>query len=226
LDAATATSRRPAVEVLLGDAPEARRGIAEDFALLDRARTDSRVWTCMQPAVVLGISRDPDVEVDAEECRRLGFALLRRASGGGTVAIGRGTIQYAIVLAHDGAEPPSITAAKHHCNAVLREALAHAGVEADLHADASGDLRLGDRKAGGLALRRHRDATLVHGTLLTVADLAVISAVLRHPASEPAWRRGRSHDEFLAGLGDLDAGAFARALRQSLARGAARGPAA
>jgi lipoate-protein ligase A len=210
--------RRPPVEALFGNAPEAVRGIEDDFALLDDARDAAHAWTCRESAVVLGISRDPEHEVDAQECRRRGVALLRRASGGGTVAIGPGTIQYAIVLAHGGDEPPSITEAKRLCNDLVREALTRAGVHATLRADPSGDLCLGDRKAGGLALRRQREATLVHGTLLATADLALVASVLRHPASEPPWRRGRSHDDFLAALGRLDADAFAGALRHSLQR--------
>ncbi len=213
---AAVTRRRPAVEVLSGEAADAVRGIEADFALLEAARTSSRVWTCGAPAVVLGISRDAAVEVDADECVRRGVALVRRASGGGTVAIGAGTVQYAIVFAHAADEPPSITDAKSRSNDIVRAALSHAGVGAALDADPSGDLLLGDRKAGGLALRRHRSATLVHGTLLASADLGLIAAVLRHPASEPAWRRGRSHRDFLANLGEIDVDAFARALRQSL----------
>jgi lipoate---protein ligase len=142
--------------VLFGHAPEAERGIAGDFEMLGAARTAARVWTCREPAVVLGISRDPALEVDAGECRRRGVALLRRASGGGTVAIGPGTVQYAIVFEHDDAGPPSITQAKLRSNDLVRDALVRAGVHATLDIEPSGDLRLGNRKAGGLALRRHR----------------------------------------------------------------------
>lgn len=211
-----APTRRPAVEVLFGEAPAAVRGIQGDFELLGAARTNARVWTCLEPAVVLGISRDASLEVNADECRRRGVALLRRASGGGTVAIGPGTVQYAIVFRHGDAEPPSIPEAKRRSNELVRAALAHTGVDASLDLEPTGDLRLGDRKAGGLALRRNRDATLVHGTLLASADLSLVCAVLRHPASEPAWRGGRPHGDFLAGLGHVDADAFAEALRHSL----------
>jgi lipoate-protein ligase A len=215
--ASPASTRRRPVEVLFGESPEAVRGIEGDFEMLEAARPDVRVWTCGEPAIVLGISRDPSLEVDMDECRSRGVALLRRASGGGTVAIGPGTIQYAIVLEHDGAEPPSITEAKRLCNDLVRDSLLHIGVHATLDVDPSGDLRLGDRKAGGLALRRNRDATLVHGSLLATADVAFIASVLRHPASEPAWRRGRAHGDFLIGLGHVDRDAFAYALRQTLA---------
>jgi lipoate---protein ligase len=212
------TRRRPPVELLFGESRDAMGGLEGDFALLDAAGTDARAWTCREPAVVLGISRDAGIEVDEDACRRRGVALLRRGSGGGTVAIGPGTVQYAIVLAHGAATPPSITEAKRTCNDFVREALRRTGIRESLEPDPSGDLRLGDRKAGGLALRRHRDATLVHGTLLAAADLALVAEVLRHPASEPAWRRGRSHGDFLANLGAFDADAFASALRQCLHR--------
>jgi lipoate-protein ligase A len=66
---------------------------------------------------------------------------------------------------------------------------------------------------GGLALRRHRHATLLHGTLLVDADLEQIAALLKHPVLEPKWRQGRSHLAFLANLGRLDVAAFTNALK-------------
>jgi len=206
--------RRAPVEVLLGRSAEAERGIENDFALLEAARAGVTVWTCDGNTVVLGASRDPAVEVDEDECRRRRVAVLRRASGGGTVVIGRGTVQYAFVVPHPaGTEPPSLDAVKSACNAAVVSALAGGGVHAPLATDASGDLRVDDRKVGGLALRRHRHATLLHGTLLVDADLEQIAALLKHPVLEPKWRQGRSHLAFLANLGRLDVAAFANALK-------------
>lgn len=208
------SSPRPPVEILLGDAGDAARGIEDDFAMLDAGRAAARVWTCRRVAVVLGVSRDLDAEVEREECLRRGAAVLRRASGGGTVVIGPGTVQYAFVVEHaPDAEPPSLDAVKQDCNDAVRRALAAAGIGAALETDPWGDLRAGDRKVGGLAMRRRRDATLLHGTLLARADVDTIAALLRHPEREPAWRRRRPHREFLANLGDFDQEAFANALR-------------
>lgn len=210
------TTSRPAVETLLGVAPQATRGIEEDFAMLAAVRETVavRTWTCPGLAVVLGVSRDPAVEVDRDECARRGAAVLRRASGGGTVVVGAGTLQYAFAIPH-GAEspPPSIDDVKRSCNARVAAALAAAGVRGPLEHDVSGDLVLRGRKVGGVALRRHRHATLLHGTLLVQADLDAVAAVLRHPAKEPAWRRGRGHLDFVANLGALDEQAFAKALQ-------------
>lgn len=207
------TGARPAVEVLFGEASEAVAGIAADFAMLDEPRPATRVWTCRDTAVVLGVSRPFEAEVHEEACRRHGVAVLRRASGGGTVVIGPGTVQYAFAILHaEDAEAPSLDAVKRDCNDAVRRALAAAGVNANLETDSSGDLRAGDRKVGGLALRRRRHATLLHGTLLADADLGRIAEVLRHPEREPAWRRRRAHVDFLGGLGRFDVDAFAAAL--------------
>jgi lipoate-protein ligase A len=202
------------VETLGGDGADAAAGLEADFAMLRSGHEAVRVWTCARRAVVLGVSRDLEAEVDVRECLRRDVALLRRASGGGTVLIGPGTVQYAFVLPHRaGAEPPSLDLVKRACNRSVRHALSQSGIEANLDVDPSGDLRAGDRKIGGLALRRQRGATLLHGTLLAEADLDLVAALLRHPQREPAWRRGRSHREFLANLGSLDLAAFAAALR-------------
>jgi lipoate---protein ligase len=205
-------SRAP-VEVLLGDAADVVRGIEGDFALLEEGRRASRAWTCTSTAVVLGVGRTSSGDVDEAECRARGAALLRRASGGGTVVIGPGTLQYAFVLPHEaGREPPGLGDVKRLCNEAVCAALRACGVAA-VETEPSGDLRCGDRKVGGVALRRHRDATMLHGTLLLEADLQVVAALLRHPSREPAWRKGRSHLAFLAGLGHIDEATFAEALR-------------
>jgi len=223
---------RPAVELLRGGGAAAAREIDGDFAMLTRAHDGAavRIWTCADAAVVLGVSRELDSEVDVEACDRLHVAVLRRASGGGTVLIGPGTLQYAFALPHpagssasaagpaSAAAPPSIDDVKRFCSDVVSEALAASGIRAPIDSDASGDLRVGSRKVAGVALRRLRDATLLHGTLLVDADLETIAAVLRHPAREPSWRQGRPHLDFLANLGQFDTAAFAGHLQSRLDR--------
>jgi lipoate-protein ligase A len=212
---------RPAVEVLRGSGIAATREIGDDFAMLARAGAGPavRTWTCIDATVVLGVSRELELEVDVEACDRRGVAVVRRASGGGTVLIGPGTLQYAFALPHPtGAAPCSIDDVKRFCSAVVGDALAASGVEAAIESDVSGDLHIGARKIAGVALRRVRDATLLHGTLLVNADLALIAEVLRHPSREPAWRQGRGHLAFVANLGNFDREKFADQLQNRLVR--------
>jgi len=168
--------------------------------------------------VVVGVGQNAALEVDLEHCHRNRIAVLRRASGGGCVVVGRGTLQYAFALPYTLSPAlHEIGSSKTLCNEMLIGALAQAGVEAELHADQGGDLGIGDRKAGGLALKRRRRAMLLHGTILTEADIEALALALRHPSREPDYRAGRTHREFLLNLGAVDQALFAAALTEALA---------
>ena len=209
--------RRAPAEILLGSADEVLRGIESDFALLDAVESGGaasvHVWTSASAAVVLGVSLDVEKEADLEACRERGVAVVRRASGGGAVVVGPGTMQVAFALPH--AISPllaTIEGTKRFCAGMMIEALGRAGCNAPLEVDRSGDLRREDRKMAGVALARRRSASLLHATLLVEADLALLGAVLRHPAREPDYRGGRRHEDFVANLGRVEIRKFEMAL--------------
>ncbi len=183
--------------------------IARDLALLEAVERGApplfRTWTCARPTVVVGMSLTIESEVETDYCARQEIPVLRRRSGGGAVLIGPGTLQYAFVLPYSLHEDlRQIRSAKALCNDLLIEALARPG----LGQDVSGDLVLGDRKAGGLAMRRRRLAMLLHGTLLLEADLEMVGRTLRHPSREPDYRHSRGHGDFLCNLGPVDRAAL------------------
>ena len=174
-----------------------------------------RVWTTSQATVVIGRSVLADSEVDLPFCERERIPIVVRPSGGRSVLIGTGTVQYTYALPlslSDGLR--SIAGAKRFCNDLLQEA---SPALAALRRDESGDLTRNERKVAGLALRRTRDAVLLHGTILVSADLGLIARALTHPLREPAYRRGRSHHEFLANLGELDPRILAKEVCRRLA---------
>jgi len=212
---------------------ELEEELRRDVELLERAEAAGqpafRTWISNRPAVVMGRGSRPAAEVDMQACLRLGIPVLRRASGGGTVLVGPGTLQWAFGLPHAlSSELASIAGCKRLCNRILVTALSgqfEPGKDNGLTADASGDLMIGDRKVGGIALKRRRHASLVHGTILSEADLDVIDVVLPHPPREPAYRAGRCHRDFLANTGPIDRQLLERAVTQSL-RALAATPAA
>jgi lipoate-protein ligase A len=63
-----------------------------------------------------------------------------------------------------------------------------------------GDLCVGDRKVLGSSGFRRRDVFFYQASLLVDIDMAVVERYLRHPSSEPEYRRGRSHRAFLTTL--------------------------
>jgi lipoate-protein ligase A len=198
---------------------EATIRLSEDLVMLAEAERSGsrafRVWTTVQPTVVIGRSVRPDTEVDLPFCEAERIPIVVRPSGGRSVLVGPGTVQYTYALpisACDGLR--SIVGTKRFCNDLLQEA---SPALAKLRRDDSGDLTSNDRKVAGLALRRTRRAVLLHGTILVTADLELIARALAHPLREPAYRRGRSHHEFLTNLGELDHDALAKAVTERLA---------
>lgn len=197
----------------------AERELEHDLELLGQAarqdRSAFRTWVTRRHTVVVGRAVDVDGEVDIQRCARLEVPIVRRPSGGRSVVIGPGTVQYTFALPYRlSAELTGIASSKRFCNRLLLEALA----DPRLAEDDSGDLLVGDRKVGGLAIKRGRDAMMLHGTLLVAADIGVVASLLRHPLREPTYRRGRDHAQFLANLGELDREALARRVTASLAR--------
>lgn len=179
--------------------------LADDLELLSLAaehgKATFKTWVTRQLSVVVGRAVDVDSEVDVERCRELDVPIVRRASGGRSVVIGPGTVQYTFALPYYlSAELEGISSSKRFCNRLLLGGLGDSRIEQD----DSGDLLLGDRKVGGLAIKRGRHAMMLHGTLLGSADIDAVASLLRHPVREPLYRRGRPHKEFLANLGRLD----------------------
>jgi lipoate-protein ligase A len=192
--------------------------LEHDLELLGQAahqgRSTFRTWISHRHTVVVGRAVDVDSEVDIAHCARLEVPIVRRPSGGRSVVIGPGTVQYTFALPYGlSAELAGISSSKRFCNRLLLEALA----DPRIAEDDSGDLLVDDRKVGGLAIKRGREAMLLHGTLLVAADIDALASLLRHPLREPAYRRGRAHAEFLANLGALDRDSLERRVTASLA---------
>jgi lipoate-protein ligase A len=174
-----------------------------------------RVWSVGRPVVVVGRSVLVSKEVDIAFCQQEGIPVVERPSGGRSVLIGPGTVQYTFALPYSlDDELGSIAGSKAFCNRLLRRGSPEL---AALDEDESGDLVRDHRKIAGLALRRGRKAMLLHGSILVTADLGLIADALRHPQREPAYRSGRSHRDFLDNLGVFDAEAMNARVRELLA---------
>src|SRR5260370_1685230 len=87
--------------------PSLAANLALDEALLLEAEAGGRqvlrTWDWSGPAVVLGAAGRLAQEVHEDACRRDGVPILRRASGGGTVLLGKGCLCFSLVLSYDRA---------------------------------------------------------------------------------------------------------------------------
>jgi lipoate-protein ligase A len=156
-----------------------------------------RVWESDRTAVIVGHSGVADREVREEACAGDGVPVLRRTSGGGAVVVGRGCLNYALVLSLE-ARPELRDVATSY--ALILGRLVAALDAPGLAVRGTSDLALGDRKVGGSAQRRGRRALLHHGTILYDFDAALMERFLKDPARQPAYRAGRGHSAFVDNL--------------------------
>jgi lipoate-protein ligase A len=184
--------------------PTAAENVAMDEALVVAAEGGTggptlRIWELSERAVVLGASGRMTEDVDVEACRADGVAIARRSSGGGTVLIGPGALNFTVVLAVD-ADPRLKAVDTTQLYVLERTAEALRALGPDVQVRGSGDLTLNGRKFSGSAQRRLKNFVMVHASLLYNIGAAEIAHYLRTPRRQPEYRAGRSHDEFLTTL--------------------------
>jgi lipoate-protein ligase A len=184
--------------------PTLAANLALDEALLLEAEEGRgsevlRVWEWPAPAVVLGAGCRLAEDVEEETCRTDAVPILRRASGGGTVLLGRGCLLYSLILAYRRSPAlHDITSSYAYIFDRLREALS--GLLPDLEHAGTSDLTSRGRKLSGNAQQRKRSHVLHHGTLLYDFNLGLVSRYLRMPARQPEYRQQRDHADFLVNL--------------------------
>jgi len=196
----------------------AQENLACDEALLDECeegRPDEilRFWEPRQHFVVLGYSNKVSAEVNLDSCQALGFPVLRRCSGGGTVLQGPGCLNYAVILRiREGSATANITEANAFVMNRNRNAL-NSLLGGQVLIQGHTDLTLQGLKFSGNSQRRRRRFLLFHGSILLGLDLALVEQALRLPSKQPSYRRNRAHKDFLTKL-TLKADAVKDAMKQ------------
>lgn len=198
--------------------PDVAADLALDEALLIAAEERDagpvvRVWEARRLAVILGASCRLHSDVEVDRCQSDAVPIFRRSSGGGTVVIGPGALNVAVVVPGDLA--PGLAAVDMAQSYVLGRtaaAIRQLGLPVDLRG--SGDLVIGDRKFAGSAQRRLRRHFLVHTSILYAFDLASISRYTRDPVRQPTYRLGRAHGDFVTNV-PLDRAGLLSAVRSA-----------
>ena len=210
------------MEILFRSAPTVAENLAMDDAAARSAGATGlrrlRFWWGGPPAVVMGSSERPEQVVDADACARLGVDVLKRSTGGGSVLQTGDVLNYSLVtpapanLDLKAGFRPGID--------LICAILASFGVAG--RQEGTSDVAVGDRKISGNAQAGRWKALLVHGTLLVDFDHDLADAVLKHPPREPAYRRGRSHRDFLVTLRLLEVNADRDAIEHTAIAAARR----
>jgi lipoate-protein ligase A len=183
--------------------PTLAENLALDEALLLDAEAGGpemlRLWQWQPRAVVLGAASRLAEDVDETACRADGVPIARRSSGGGTVLLGAGCLNFSLILRFD--RHPALADLHASYRFILGQLQTALAGQADaVSMQGSSDLALGERKFSGNAQQRKRTHLLHHGTLLYSFDSAVVERYLKPPPRQPEYRRGRDHADFLTNL--------------------------
>ena len=195
-----------------------QENLACDEALLDWCEESSgpeilRFWESPDYFVVLGYSNKTKSEVNLTACKRRKIPVLRRASGGGTVLQGPGSLNFSLILKiRQNGKNLSVTESnrrimKRH-QMTLEKTLGE-----KIKVEGITDLTIAGLKFSGNAQRRKRRFFLFHGTFLLDFDMRLIEETLFLPSKQPVYRRNRSHENFLTNL-NTDSAAIKKALKK------------
>ncbi|HZQ79956.1 MAG TPA: biotin/lipoate A/B protein ligase family protein [Acidimicrobiia bacterium] len=223
--------------LLTHDGVEAAAGLALDEALLAGYAREAdpawpptlRLYTYRSHCALVGRYQHLEAEVDLDACRRTGTGFSRRPTGGGAIVMGAGQLGVAVATRAPADVNPRALLGRYAEGIVA--GLAELGIEATFAG--KNDLSVGGRKIAGLGLYVDPDGGLLfHSSVLADLDIPFMLEVLNIPAAKlgdkavaavaerittVSRETGRTVDG--AGLRDVVATGFAKALGVSLAAG-------
>ena len=184
--------------------PSLFENLGLDEALLLEAEAGAsgealRCWAWPWPAVVLGAGGVIADDVDEAACTAGGVPLARRSSGGGTVLLGSGCLNFSLILDIDSC-PPLQQIGTSYRFILGRVANCLADLLPGIEPAGTSDLAAEGRKFSGNSQQRKRRFILHHGTILHRFDLNLIGRYLRLPPRRPDYRANRPHADFLINL--------------------------
>jgi lipoate-protein ligase A len=160
-----------------------------------------RFWESEKTFIVLGKTSQAQKEIIAENVTRDHIPILRRSSAGGVVVQAKGCLNFTFVLSKTN--NPGLATILSSYEFILTKvlwALKSLGIQAQFYPPCDLALAKDDRKFSGNAQRRGKHFILHHGTLLHHFDISLAEKYLAMPAKMPAYRKGRSHQDFMANL--------------------------
>jgi lipoate-protein ligase A len=169
--------------------------------LLSRFERDGlpvhRIYEPAEVNAVLGAGGRPETDLLLANLAADGVGHSYRRGGGGAVVLAPGQVVLALVA--EVGSPFRNREYAAEINEWIVEALSSLGV-AGVAAEGISDLAIGGRKILGTSIYRRRLALFYQASLLVSCELSLFSRFLAMPAHVPAYRRGRSHEEFCTTL--------------------------
>ena len=162
-------------------------------------RADQRNWCLMNegtsPAIVMGISGDPNLLINQSILQKMPVPVIRRFSGGGTVFVDENTCFITMICNQENVSVPCFPEPILKWNAGLYEGI----FSGHPFGTKENDYVLGHRKWGGNAQYLTKKRWLHHSSLLWDYDEKNMD-YLNMPLRMPKYRDQRKHGDFLCKL--------------------------
>lgn len=187
----------PSINLLLLEKCPIYKQLQIEEALL---RLDSRNWCIINeqspPAIVMGISGNPDILLNRPLLQKHPIPVIRRFSGGGTVVVDEQTLFVTFICNKESVQVPCYPDQIHNWAEKVYQ-----GVFPNDFRLVENDYVLGNRKFGGNAQYLRKDRWLHHSSLLWDFNPNHMDYLLL-PPKMPFYREKRSHNDFLCRLAD------------------------
>jgi lipoate-protein ligase A len=159
-----------------------------------------RIWEPRSHFIVLGRGNRYRKEISPNSGTGAPYPLYRRCTGGGSVLLGPGCLNFSLIIPRD---PATIGSTVQDTNWWIMQKQANAvskTINKVVTIEGHTDLAWNGRKFSGNSQRRMRKAILFHGSFLLDFNLALVEEALGYPPLTPDYRHSRPHSEFLVNL--------------------------
>lgn len=157
---------------------------------------DYKVWQPNDKFIVLGRSDNIDNSVIVENAQKLNLRIIKRPSGGHSVVLTPKTIVVSMVFKYNKQRPVDIFLI---ANRLIISCLELLGVE-NVNQKGISDICIGDRKIVGSSIYKKPDKYFYHAVINYAQNTDIFEQLLKHPSTEPSYRQGRSHKDFVTSL--------------------------
>lgn len=168
-----------------------------DQELLNSTKSAISTWVPDKTYVILGQRDNIEDAVEDKAAIQDNVAIMQRPSGGHSVVLTPNTIVVSIISFQS-----SLTAIKtffKDCNMIIINALKKQNVD-NLSILGISDIVLNGKKIVGSSMYKGKDHLFFHAVVNIAEQPDVIAKYLKHPKTEPEYRKKRNHAEFITSL--------------------------
>ncbi|MEM3506500.1 MAG: biotin/lipoate A/B protein ligase family protein [Candidatus Bathyarchaeia archaeon] len=160
------------------------KNLALDEALMiasheKASSTTLRFWKIASSCIVLSCFENVDYAINFEECKKYGVAILRRVSGGQSMYIDKGNLNFTIAIDESFFKNKDFVETIRLICKCFSSALKDFNVEATLEPYGQG-LIINDKKILEIGYHCFYDQTLIQGTVFISTSLEVLNKILKH----------------------------------------------